>query len=98
MMALTGKRGGKTRWLLAAVLLAGGILPGCSGKKDKDKPDDNPDGQNLPLAARLYRRHCAQCHGNEGKGNGPGGVKFTNPPPADFTRGKITRGEGSEAI
>jgi mono/diheme cytochrome c family protein len=33
----------------------------------------------------LFRDVCASCHGDEGKGNGPGAGP-ADPPPSDFTR------------
>jgi|DewCreStandDraft_3_1066083.scaffolds.fasta_scaffold00403_3 mono/diheme cytochrome c family protein len=34
---------------------------------------------------RLYVRHCAACHGIDGKGNGPAAASLKTPPP-DLTR------------
>ncbi len=36
---------------------------------------------------------CALCHGNEGKGDGPGGAGL-NPKPRNFVEGKWTQGSG----
>ncbi len=35
--------------------------------------------------ARVYGMYCVNCHGKEGRGDGPRGPLFT-PPPRDFTR------------
>src|SRR5580765_6321748 len=34
--------------------------------------------------ARIYARHCATCHGPDGRGNGPGAPSLI-PRPRDFT-------------
>lgn len=39
----------------------------------------------------LFMRHCASCHGEEGKGNGPAAAALKNPP-ADLTRISLTHG------
>lgn len=36
---------------------------------------------------KLYEKHCAQCHGEKGDGQGPGAL-FYQPQPRDFTKGK----------
>jgi mono/diheme cytochrome c family protein len=43
----------------------------------------SPD--NLARGRALYAGNCAACHGDAGRGDGPGG-KGLNPPPRDFTR------------
>jgi mono/diheme cytochrome c family protein len=40
----------------------------------------------LNLGYTTYVEYCVQCHGMEGKGNGPS-AKGTLPPPRDFTQG-----------
>jgi cytochrome c553 len=37
-----------------------------------------------PLGTRLYARHCAVCHGPDGRGNGPAAPSVL-PRPRDFT-------------
>jgi mono/diheme cytochrome c family protein len=36
----------------------------------------------------LYERHCAFCHGSEGRGDGPAAARLPTPP-ADFTSGNF---------
>jgi len=36
---------------------------------------------------KLYEKHCAQCHGDKGDGQGPSALYF-QPQPRDFTKGK----------
>lgn len=42
----------------------------------------------------VFTQNCAQCHGETGKGDGPGRATMNpkEPPPADFTDAKITDG------
>jgi mono/diheme cytochrome c family protein len=46
-----------------------------------------PSAAALQAAAPLYHENCAQCHGEEGKGDGLEG-KMYDPSPADFTAAK----------
>jgi len=46
-----------------------------------------PSAAALQAAAPLYHENCAQCHGEEGKGDGPEGRMY-DPSPADFTAAK----------
>jgi len=55
-----------------------------------------------PLAAhaqgqQIFNDHCAMCHGQDGKGNGPAGSAFT-PPPADFTSPGFWQGNVNQKI
>lgn len=49
-----------------------------------------PPGSDLPadapLGEQVYARHCAACHGPDGKGDGPAAPAL-NPRPRDFSRG-----------
>ncbi|MGE5758971.1 MAG: FTR1 family protein [Gemmatimonadota bacterium] len=38
---------------------------------------------SLARGAELYRQHCASCHGDAGRGDGPG-ARGLSPPPADL--------------
>jgi mono/diheme cytochrome c family protein len=71
------------------------LLHGCSGKTDSGGGES--EGKNLSQGERVFRRHCVQCHGVEGKGDGPDAVRF-NPPPRDFTKGRLNRGDSSAAV
>ena len=48
-------------------------------------------GQNL------YQEKCALCHGDDGKGNGPGAAAF-NPGPANFTAPQFWQGDVRDKI
>ena len=41
-----------------------------------------------PLGARIFARHCAVCHGPDGRGNGPAAPSMF-PRPRDFTSGRF---------
>jgi mono/diheme cytochrome c family protein len=51
-----------------------------------------PPGAGLPaatpLGARVYAKHCAVCHGPDGRGNGPAAPSLL-PRPSDFTLGQF---------
>jgi len=63
--------------LVACGVLAGG-LPACGGP-------DRSEGQDPPSSGRVsYLRHCASCHGESGRGDGPLASALETPP-ADLT-------------
>ncbi len=41
------------------------------------------DAASLERGRQVYVQHCAACHGDDGRGDGPAGLAL-NPPPADF--------------
>src|SRR5204863_4129076 len=47
--------------------------------------DARPDA---PAGARLFAQHCSQCHGPDGRGNGPAAPSMI-PRPRDFTLGEF---------
>jgi mono/diheme cytochrome c family protein len=65
---------------------------GCSGK-----PEPSAPAVNMPPGELMYRRYCAGCHGDTGRGDGAAGVRF-NPPPTDFLKRPWKRGDSPEAI
>lgn len=48
-----------------------------------DRTPVTPTEQSLVNGRELYLKHCAVCHGQEGKGDGPA-AKGMNPSPANF--------------
>jgi cytochrome c oxidase cbb3-type subunit 2 len=62
--------------VVAAAAATAGIL-GVSGSR--------VEGQERGKAA--YEKHCVECHGSAGKGDGPAAM-FLTPRPRDFTTGK----------
>jgi cytochrome c oxidase cbb3-type subunit 2 len=75
-----------------ALLLAGGVVPHAAcGQTGKPAADTS-------LGKSLYESRCVECHGKEGKGNGPASA-FLNPRPRDFTTGKFKfRSTGTGSI
>jgi mono/diheme cytochrome c family protein len=59
-----------------------------------------PPGSGLPadagLGMRVYAKHCAVCHGPDGRGNGPAAPSLV-PRPADFTLGQFKYAASSAA-
>ncbi|HJU10353.1 MAG TPA: cytochrome c [Candidatus Binataceae bacterium] len=57
-------------WNLAAVVVLGGALVGFSQGKAYAQAEMGPSG--IITSGKLdFRRYCAQCHGMDGKGDGP---------------------------
>lgn len=55
------------------------------------KEISNPVESNkssIKKGAAIFKTRCTVCHGNEGKGDGPGG-KALNPKPANFSTDKV---------
>lgn len=61
-----------------------GSLGGKSGASGASKKPGTEAASSKQEPAAAYHSFCASCHGDSGKGNGPGAEAF-NPPPADFT-------------
>ena len=66
----------------AALLLAQGLAPHVAGGQTGKPAADASPGKSI------YESKCVQCHGKDGKGNGPAAA-FLNPRPRDFTEGKF---------
>lgn len=52
------------------------------------EPEENPQ---FAWGKDLFMRHCASCHGEDGKGNGPAAAALKNQP-ADLTRVSLKHG------
>ncbi|MBI2314022.1 MAG: c-type cytochrome [Betaproteobacteria bacterium] len=73
------------RWLAALLLLAWGPVQGAVPAGVRMEPVKAvPVAADLKQGKALYERYCNQCHGNEGKGDGPA-ADFVYPRPRDFT-------------
>lgn len=79
-----------------AVPLTGGeTLPTPTTEKEifaaKEAAADLPNpvpvtAASIKRGAVFYKVHCQVCHGKEGKGDGPVGVKFTDKSPVDLNK------------
>jgi mono/diheme cytochrome c family protein len=81
----------RARWLYFGALLVLCIALGIAGEawaQEAEVPEMVPPG--IVTTGKLeYRRHCAQCHGPNGRGDGPVAAVLTKKP-ADLTQ--ITKG------
>ncbi len=70
--------------MFAGLLLAAALAGGCRGRKALPPAPKEP-----PFTARrgklLYRKWCASCHGERGRGDGLGWGEGRKPRPADLT-------------
>ncbi len=90
--------------VLLGISLILAAWPAAHGPKNWPVPEDAAKLKNpvpateasLAAAKALYLERCAQCHGEEGKGDGPEAAMY-DVKPADFTdphmMGEMTEGE-----
>ena len=70
---------GQERWstlLLCLVLLPAGLLPTAL---EQDKT--TVSARKTVEGAKIFRDHCAACHGVDGRGHGPAAVALKHPVP-----------------
>jgi mono/diheme cytochrome c family protein len=77
----------KPQTVMAMVFLVGSVIFAQSGMQLLiDQEITNPivpDANSLMIGGDLYAEHCAMCHGDQGRGDGPFAVTL-NPRPADL--------------
>lgn len=66
------------RWFLCCAV-AGWIVSASAAQEQQAKKAP-PPLSNPPSGAELYQQHCAFCHGNDLKGNGPFPPPYRRPP------------------
>jgi len=74
--------GSKAVRKVVACCVVMGFAAGLCAAQEKTDKQAAPDS-SLAAGARIYKRDCAVCHGNDGKGNGPppASSPFKEPPP-----------------
>lgn len=72
-------------WWLVAVLALAGIAqePRRNAEAQKLKNPEPKNAATLEAGKKLYARHCASCHGPQGKGDG--GMALAGGTPSDLT-------------
>ena len=70
--------------LLLVLFLAAPAFAADAPKVKTEPVKATPVAADLEAGKKLYQRWCAQCHGDEGKGDGPA-AEFVYPRPRDFT-------------
>jgi cytochrome c oxidase cbb3-type subunit III len=80
----------KTHVLVGGVALLGVLLVGKPAWAAED------DG-GLAKARENYQTYCMKCHGESGKGDGPGAAML-NPKPRDYTDCKTMQGKKDEEL
>ncbi|HET6511817.1 MAG TPA: cytochrome c [Candidatus Kapabacteria bacterium] len=67
----------------ASLLFALVLFAGCNASSG-DVPQGSLADGNAASGKELYVKHCSGCHGETGKGDGPGAANI-NPKPIDHT-------------
>jgi mono/diheme cytochrome c family protein len=74
-------------FLSLLVVVGGGILVFMNLSRQPVLGSPPSEVESASLGKTLYHAQCAQCHGNDGKGNGIAAL-YLHPRPRDFTSGK----------
>jgi mono/diheme cytochrome c family protein len=70
--------------MVCAIALTASAYAADASKLKTEPVKSTPIAADLDAGKKLYQRWCAQCHGDEGKGDGPA-AEFVYPRPRDFT-------------
>jgi DMSO reductase family type II enzyme heme b subunit len=87
---VTGPAERRTGWTAVGLLCAGLVAASAAVGPAAARAAEMEPVRPAPVAAdpdrgrRLYERHCAQCHGASGKGDGPA-AELVYPRPRNFT-------------
>jgi mono/diheme cytochrome c family protein len=79
------------RLVALALLGLAAALGGCSSAAPAATAPAGPDPVLADLGRDVFARHCAACHGESGRGDGPAAGELRTPP-ADLTRIAARRG------
>lgn len=90
---LRGRRGRRAILLLALVTALGGTALGvglwpAAGQAGGAAPAPSRGPERPHVGKAVYDRHCATCHGAEGRSDGPGAAALPIKPPP-FTDGRL---------
>jgi mono/diheme cytochrome c family protein len=79
---------------IIACCVLSGFATGLRAAQEKPEKEAK-SSSSLAVGAKIYKRDCAVCHGNDGKGNGPppASSPFKEPPPDLTTLAKRHNGE-----
>jgi mono/diheme cytochrome c family protein len=76
--------------LIVAVVLISAI--GCTNTRQQQASKQPVSAAALASGAQMYGAYCADCHGADGKGNGPAAPRLKSPPPDITTLARRNRG------
>ncbi len=74
---------------VGAGMLVGLLVSGCPAAAAEDAA--------LAKARENYQSYCVKCHGENGKGDGPGAAML-NPKPRDYTDCKVMQAKKDEEL
>jgi len=74
---------GATLLLLSGAVLVFGVHSHTQALDPRAGNPVKPTQESVARGRLLYQQNCAQCHGDDGSGNGPAAAQL-NPAPADF--------------
>lgn len=82
--------------LWAAPALCQRPAPWVAPKEERERPNPVPNSDEAQKRGRLmYQRHCAMCHGDKGKGDGPAArlhAERSKRAPQDLTDARVQAG------
>jgi mono/diheme cytochrome c family protein len=70
----------RTLGKLLGLCLLSGLMVGLCGAQEKQVQKAPEASQTVSSGAELFTQHCAVCHGNDLKGNGPFPPPYRVPP------------------
>jgi mono/diheme cytochrome c family protein len=84
------------QWLAPWWAIVGGLLVAAGNAQAGAGPEAAPPAKgHVTKGTTLFARHCAGCHGPEGKGDG---YKLLGPDPAHLTAPSITKKSDTDLL
>lgn len=90
---LTARQWAAPLWAIVGVLLL--IAAGNTSQAGAGPETVPPAKGNVTKGTMLFAKHCAGCHGQEGKGDG---YKLLGPDPANLTAPSITKKSDADLL